>query len=149
MSEPRIPSENQYPEEVELSQDQELWELLGKTSDTPSNEFFSRNILRKIRLEGENNSDNRQSASWKKWLSLKLLLPGGLAATSAFLLLGPFASNNSQSSDLATDSVPQPPIAENTDSSPSLEDSLQAELILAAADSPSSFSDEEIASLLF
>ena len=50
---------NPTPEEFELSQDKELWELLGQSKTEEANPLLSRNVLREIRLQ-ESNSATRQ-----------------------------------------------------------------------------------------
>jgi hypothetical protein len=47
--------------------DQQLWDLLGKTAEPQVSPFFARNVLRELRAE------KRSSVPWFTWLSLRKL----------------------------------------------------------------------------
>lgn len=62
--------------------DQELWDLLGKTSEPKISPFFARNVLREIRQSGD-------GATWSGWLNPRRLIPalGAAAALVAVVFL--------------------------------------------------------------
>ena len=62
--------------------DQELWDLLGKTSQPKISPFFARNVLREIRQPGG-------EATWRGWLNPRRLIPalGAAAALVAVVFL--------------------------------------------------------------
>ena len=131
------------PEEFELSQDQELWDLLGQSKAKEASPLLSRNVLREIRLE---ESDSTAAPSfWIKFLDARFLFLGGMTALA---LVAAFNWNSAMDSKNrlaeATDAEALP-VAVAT----SLEDSLESELLVAAANTPSLFSDEEVIAMLF
>lgn len=141
MTTPDDAKNHQIPEEFELSQDKELWELLGQNPTPKAPPLLSRNILREIRL-GENAL--AAPSFWKNLLTPRLLIPGALAALALTAALTWNSSNDAKT--IAKESLNEPlPVAVAT----SLEDSLESELLLAAADTPNLFSDEEVIAMLF
>ena len=144
MSTPNDPQKNLVNQELDLSQDKELWELLGQNSVDEASPLFSRNVLRK-------------SVSKKAKLSLhphfgancsppRYLVPGALAALALTVALVWSPSDNAGNPLCRVTRLPMP--------SPSLlplplRTSLESELLLAAADTPSLFSDEEVIAMLF
>ena len=50
--------------------DEQLWDLLGRTPGPRPSPFFARNVLRRIRQEPQ-----RTAAWWRLWLSPKRLVP--------------------------------------------------------------------------
>lgn len=145
MNTPNNSPESPTQKESELSHDQELWDLLGKSSPTEASPLFSQNVVREIRIQ-EHNSEQKLSF-WQKLLVPRYAFPAALAATAlaAVLLWNP-------SQDSATSSQ----IAQNVDSelipmeiASSLESSLESELLIAAANTPDLFSDEEVIAMLF
>ena len=143
MTTPHNPEPPQSPEEFELSQDQELWDLLGQSKPGEANPLLSRNVLREIRLQ--ENSSTAASSFWSKLLRPRVLVPGALAALALTVALAWNPSKEAASGLAeATDSGALP-VAVAT----SFEDSLESELLLAAADTPSLFSDEEVVAMLF
>ncbi len=99
--------------------DQALWDLLGKTSQSQLSPFFARNVLRAIRSEDE--PPTHLSPRIGTWFSLKRLLPvtGIAVALLAVVLLthspftvpgvprtpseAPVLNRASQEADLAAD----------------------------------------------
>ncbi|MGJ8723063.1 MAG: hypothetical protein ACSHYB_00785 [Roseibacillus sp.] len=140
MTTPNDPQKNHTPEEFELAQDKELWELLGQSQTDKAGPLLSRNILREIRLQESDSSP--LFSFWKKLFSPRVLVPGALALTAA-LIWNPF--NEPGDTLTQSDGAEVLPIAVAT----SLENSLESELLLAAADTPSLFSDEEVIAMLF
>ena len=147
MTTPNEPEKNLPPEEFELSQDKELWELLAQKPAEEAGPLFSRNVLREIRLQDSKSAPSSGSAPslWSKLLEPRVLFPAGLAALA---LIAAFNWNSAMEprSSLADATNPDAfPVAVAT----SMEDSLESELLLAAADTPSLFSDEEVVAMLF
>jgi hypothetical protein len=54
--------------------DQELWDLLGRTAEPELSPFFARSIARQVRQDG-NRSERLQ-----KWISLRRLIPASAVA---------------------------------------------------------------------
>ena len=134
---------NPTPEEFELSQDQELWDLLGQSKAEEASPLLSRNVLREIRLEESNSATAPSFLS--KFLDARFLFPAGLAALALIAALN-WNSAMEPRSSLADATSPEAlPAAVAT----SLEDSLESELLVAAANTPSLFSDEEVIAMLF
>lgn len=144
MNQPPHKANEPSPEEFELSQDQYLWNLLEEGSAREASPLFSRNVVREIRLENEKPA--KKESFWQAFFRPQVLLAGGLAALLliASILWNPSANQNS--SNLA-DTTPSESIPLKVASS--LESSLESELLLAAADSPELFSDEEVIAMLF
>lgn len=144
MTEDEQSAENPNFSEVELAQDEELWNLLGENSQTEVNPLFSRNVVREIRLEESEKGHALSSSSlWKRFLGAKLgarlLIPSAVAAvTVASILI--WSSNNSG---------PDQTVAQIEDFPSELEASLESELLIVAADEPDLFSDEQVISMLF
>lgn len=143
MSQSSKSTQNSTPEEFELSQDQELWDLLGKTPSPEASPLFSRNVMREIRVQESDLA--RKPSFWQALVSPRHLIPiavAGMAAV-AFLLWNP-------------DSKPAASVVQLPDNeaiplevASSLESSFESELLLAAADTPELFSDEEVIAMLF
>jgi len=76
--------------------DQELWDLLGRTAEPKISPFFARNVLREIRQPG-----NR--GAFVGWFSLRRLIP---AAGMATLIAAVFLRMHASVSPLAAPSSP-------------------------------------------
>ena len=140
-------------EELELSHDQELWDLLGKNSSEEASPLFSQNVVREIRL-AEHHTEQKPSFGliWQKIFTPRHTLPlsfaavalAVFAAVSSFLWVsssnGPSPSQIAQNAD--NDLIP-------IEVASSLESTLESELLIAAADTPALFSDEEVFAMLF
>ena len=129
------------PENEDLSGDPELWEFLGKNTSQEASPLFSRNILREIRIETVN-----KPTFWQNFLRPRHLAPTALAtlATVTILLWNPFQQQEKTSLTNTKHSEVIPAEVAST-----IESTLEAELLVAAADSPDLFSDEEVISMLF
>ena len=66
-----------------------LWELLGKTRQPSVSPFFSRNVLRAIRQEGQESQGARGSRSLHRW-SWRIAI-AGTCAVAALITLSPTA----------------------------------------------------------
>lgn len=129
------------PEEFELSGDQELWELLGKSPSDKASPLFSRNVMREIRLEKSNSA--AKAPFWRSLLTPRYLVPAAMAMALVLVwpsLFGPQAETVAKG---PTNSALPVEVVE------SLESSLESELLVAAADKPGLFSDEEVIAMLF
>ena len=79
--------------------DQELWDLLGKSSQPALSPFFARNVVRQV----------RQERNWREnalnWLRPKVLIP---AAAAAIAVIAAVVTLQNPSSDLnsSADEVP-------------------------------------------
>ncbi len=66
---------------MEREDDQELWDLLGKSSQPTLSPFFARNIVRQV----------RQAHAWREtalsWLRPKVLIPSAAAAVALIAAL--------------------------------------------------------------
>lgn len=142
MNGPENSASQTTPEEFELSQDQELWELLGNTSSPEASSLFSRNVVREIRLQ-KSDSPAKQSF-WHSLLSPRVLVPSALAA----LALGGALLWNPRTPDSTPVALSGENEAISQEVASSLESSLESELLLAAADTPELFSDEEVIAML-
>jgi hypothetical protein len=78
--------------------DEQLWDLLGRTPGPRPSPFFARNVLRRIRQEP------RWTAGWRSWLSPRRLVPVSavaLALAAAVLFTHhPSTRQRTASSDL-------------------------------------------------
>jgi hypothetical protein len=54
--------------------DQELWDLLGRSAEPELSPFFARNIVRQVR------QDSGRSVWMRKWISLRRLIPASAVA---------------------------------------------------------------------
>ena len=139
------------PEETEHPQDQKLWDLLEQTKSQPVSPLFSRNIIREIRLE--QNKPNPKKFLSKLISNPKLIIPGiatsiaGLAAITFFLSHLSHSPSSLPSKNSGTVQNEENSISSEAISS--VEGSLESELLLAAADEPELFSDEEVFAMLF
>ncbi len=140
--------EQEIPEcnDFDFAADQKLWDLLEERSPGPEpSPFFSRNVLREIRIEEEQSSPG--TSFWKNLLHPSRLVVSGLTALAvvSLILTNPFADSPSKPS-LADQSGSETTWSEEA---PTLESNLEAELLLLAANSPDLFSDEEVIAMLF
>ena len=143
MTNPHHSENHQTPEEFELSQDQELWNLLGQSQSKDASSLLSRNVLREIRLEESESSAT--PSFWKSLLTPRFLVPSAFAAlalTAAVVWNPTFGSKDSLAKTGESEVLP-------TAVATAMETSLESELLLAAADTPGLFSDEEVIAMLF
>ena len=61
---------------MEREDDQELWDLLGRTAEPGLSSFFARNVLRQIRQEAN------RSERMRRWVSLRRLIPASALAVA-------------------------------------------------------------------
>jgi hypothetical protein len=116
-----------------------VWELVDQVEPAQASPLFSRNVLREIRL-----SEDRALPWWKRFLSSKPLVASSLAGAAAVAILlsvGPDASSTdpSMAGGATTEEIP---LAE-------LSEELDQELLIAAAEDPDLFSDEQLLALLY
>ncbi|GHC59138.1 hypothetical protein AAFN60_12270 [Roseibacillus persicicus] len=129
------------PEDFELSHDQELWDLLGNSTSDEASPLFSRNVMREIRLE--ESEATAKVPFWRALLTPRCLVPSAMALALVVAwpsLFGPEAETDAQASH--SNELPAEVVE-------SLEISLESELLIAAADKPGLFSDEEVIAMLF
>lgn len=113
-----------------------LWQLLEEAPTKKASPLFSRNVLREIRLE-----KGAKSAFWKKLFKPQVLFP---ITTAALLGLACIPTSSREASDTGTIARTSP-----TEQPTTLVTYLDEELLLAAADEPSLFSDDEVIAMLF
>lgn len=116
-----------------------VWDLVDRAQPQEASPLFSRNVMREIRL-----AEHGPAPWWKRLLTSRPLIASSLAAATAVAILvsvkGSGPADNSGLADLppALDT----PLAE-------LHDELNQELLMAAAEDPSLFSDEQLLALLY
>ena len=121
---------------VSLAENDPLWELLNESPAPEASPFFSRNILREIRAE-----EQQKTSLWKAFLSFRPAVAMGLTVAVALSCI-PLILSSQDSKSRATASL-------TPTSNTSLVNYLDEELLLAAADEPSLFSDDEVIAMLF
>jgi hypothetical protein len=133
------PSDAEHPPPAPPGDDA-LWNLLGKAQPPEASDFFSRNVMREIRL-----AKQAPQSCWQK-LAQTLRRPQlaiGLAVVLvAFITI--LALPLPPHSDSKTPQLVNAPAGEET-----LPNYLDEELLLVAADEPDLFSDEEVLAMLF
>jgi hypothetical protein len=77
--------------------DQDLWDLLGRTAEPKLSPFFARNVLRQVRQE----PSGFQRA--RKWLSLRRLIP---ASALAIVVMGVIVATHHPVSQKSPDREP-------------------------------------------
>ena len=77
--------------------DQDLWDLLGRTAEPKLSPFFARNVLREIRQESSRFERTR------KWLSLRRLIP---ASALAIVAMGVTVATHHPASQKSPESAP-------------------------------------------
>ncbi|MBK1835279.1 hypothetical protein [Roseibacillus ishigakijimensis] len=132
-------------EDFNESSDRELWDLLGEASEPQASPFFSRNVLREIRLQ--ESEPARRSSFWTFFRQPRVLVPGALALLAAALLAPQLKPTEAPS--LTTSPASATGEAFPAEVADSLESSLKTELLLTAADDPDLFSNEELVAMLF
>ena len=146
MNTPKDQHSNQSPEEMQLSEDKELWDLLDNVSKEEASPLFSRNVMREIRLEDDKSPSNQPF--WQRFSRFLLLGAGALGATALLsVMLWNLNSHSADDTPLADGEQNTEILAAEV--ATSLESSLESELLLAAADEPELFSDEEVIAMLF
>lgn len=111
-----------------------VWNLVDQASTAKASPLFARNVMREIRLGA-----SAPASWWQRLLTPVPLTAGALAAAAAFAIL---VSIPRPDASIAT--VPDAPTA-----SPAVEFDLDRSLLIAAAEDPSLFSDEELLALLY
>lgn len=135
----KTPSKNKHSTESEpqtLDEKDALWQLLGESSPQQASPLFSRNILRKIRLQEE------AKPFWKKFFRPQFVLPVTAASLIALACVPLLTSPDASSPETVSGSLV-------TEQPSTLVSYLDEELLLAAADEPSLFSDDEVIAMLF
>ena len=131
------------PEENHLLEEDEVWSLLDKSAPPQAGPLFSRNILREIRLE-----ESQPSRSfWTRLPWARFALPVALLFLIALGLvsIGPEKGNSPDSANSLANNTS----SQGQESAPLVEALLEEELLIAAADHPELFSDEDLVALLF
>lgn len=143
MNRPPQDSSSRSPDDLELTQDQELWDILDDNPPPKASALFSRNVIREIRRQ-EGASTGRRLFGLPSF-SPRVLAPLAIAglAVAAVVFWNPSSSSPAGFAK-TSDSDPLP-----LEVASSLESSLESELLLAAADAPDLFSDEEVIAMLF
>lgn len=111
-----------------------VWSLVDQASTTKASPLFARNVMREIRLDAAT-----PAPWWTRFLTPVPLTAGALAAAAAFAILVAV-----QGPDPAPAPVTDAPVA-----TPATEFDLDRSLLIAAAEDPSLFSDEELLALLY
>jgi hypothetical protein len=83
--------------------DQELWDLLGRTAEPKISPFFARNVLREIRQPG-------QWSTLRGWFNPRRLIPA--AGVAAALIVGVFLRMHTAVAPLT---APSPDLLANAD----------------------------------
>jgi len=121
-----------HPDPGTAAESDRLWDLLAKAPPAAPSPMFARNVVRAVRLDG------LPSPAWRQWFTPRRF--GALAAAAAVVLAFLAWPERSQGpSHSGSD-----PVALSAD----LEGIVEEELLLAAADDPSIFSDAELLVLL-
>jgi hypothetical protein len=122
----------------DLDQDP-VWDLVDRAQPLEANPLFSRNVMREIRL-----AEDSAIPWWKRLLASKPLVASSLAAVAAVAILVSVNTNSPTTNGGLTGIEPgqEAPLAE-------LNEELDQELLMAAAEDPSLFSDEHLLALLY
>jgi hypothetical protein len=116
-----------------------VWDLVDRAHPQEASPLFSRNVMREIRL-----AEHSPAPWWKRLLTSRPLIASSLAAAAAVSILvsvnGPGPTDNPGLAGVTP--APDTPLAE-------LHDELNQELLKAAAEDPSLFSDEQLLALLY
>jgi hypothetical protein len=122
----------------DLDQDP-VWDLVDRAQPLEANPLFSRNVMREIRL-----AEDSAIPWWKRLLASKPLVASSLAAVAAVAILVSVNTNSPATNSGLTGVEPgqEAPLAE-------LNEELDQELLMAAAEDPSLFSDEQLLALLY
>jgi hypothetical protein len=115
-------------------EDDPVWTLLDKAPPAKAGSFFSRNVMREIRLAA-----HTPAPWWKRLLAPLPLSAGAVAAAAAFVALVALNRPDTQITDNPGDLAPS--VAEEFD--------VDQGLLIAAVEDPSLFSDEEVLALLY
>ena len=127
---------NQRPQAPKHAEDQDpVWNLLAKSPTTQASTHFVSDTVRLARLT------EQVQPWWKRWLQ-PLPLTGLAMATAAlaFTVTGVLHQ--------VPDSQPAPIAHFNSPQAQSIQDIAETEILIAAADNPSKFSDQELVCLL-
>jgi len=124
----------------EILENDPVWDLLEQGSTAQANPLFSRNILREIRLTTPTKTT---LPFWKKTPALSCFYGSGVVAALS-LAISLFPQHSSPNSLSSSERAGTELLTEN-----SVQELLQEELLLAAADHPTLFTDEELVTILF
>ncbi len=150
MIDPKKEHSDTLPDSTQLSDDHELWELLSQGSHYEASPFFSRNVMREIRLDNDSSRKSRNS-----FLSLvktpKFAMFASVALITILAVNSLIVSKSEESNHTSNLSHTQElQLGLNRSSLESnLELFLESELLLAAVEEPHLFSDEEVIAMLF
>ena len=114
-----------------------VWDLVDRAQPPEASPLFSRNVMREIRVLGD-----YSVPWWKRLLTSKPLIASGLAAAAAVAILISVNNGNPTPGLANSNPVAEPAIA-------ALDEELDQELLIAAANDPSLFSDEQLLALLY
>ena len=115
-----------------------VWDVVDRAQPPEASPLFSRNVMREIRLL------EAPAPWWKRLLASKPLIASSLAAAAAVaILLAVNPSDPANGPGLVDGPVADPPTVA------ALHDELDQELLIAAAEDPGLFSDEQLLALLY
>jgi hypothetical protein len=117
-----------------------VWDVVDQARPQDAGPLFSRNVMREIRL-----SEQETRSWWKGLFGPKPLAFGGLAAAAAFAILLSWNPGSTPSTPGLADDDPAPTEVQLAE----LDEELNQELLIAAAEDPSLFSDEQLLALLY
>jgi len=127
---------NQRPQAPKHAEDQDpVWNLLAKSPTTQAGPNFASDTVRLARLMGQ------VQPWWKRWLQ-PLPLSGLAVATAALALTVTGVLRQTPDSQSA------PSAHFNSPQAKSIQDIAETEILIAAADTPGNFSDQELVCLL-
>ena len=117
-----------------------VWKLVDEARPVQAGPFFARNVLREIRL-----AEKESAPWWRRLLSPRPLLAGGLAALAAVAIIASLGPSGTDDPALGQGSdTPAPaPVAREVD------ELLNEELLMAASEDPSAFTDEALVTMLY
>ncbi len=116
-----------------------VWKLLDQAGKPEARPSFVQDVLREVRL-----SDEATAPWWKILVGPKALAGGALAAAAAVALvvsLQPESGGEGMADNGTTPPKVEPAVPLST--------LVEAELLLAASEDPSAFSDEELITMLY
>ena len=117
-----------------------VWNLVEEAKPREAGPFFARNVMREIRL-----SEEKAAPWWQRLLSPKPLLAGALGTAAAVAIIATLGPDTGDSP--AIGQTPETP--ENTPVVQEVDDLLDEELLMAASEDPSAFSDEALVGMLY
>lgn len=116
-----------------------VWDLVDQSAPRQAGPLFSRNVMREIRV-----AEQPSVPWWKRLLASRPLMASSLAAAAAVaILLAVNPDKDTTGSGVTNNDPASVPVAEQ------LDENLNQELLIAAAEDPSLFSDEQLLALLY